>query len=368
MKISKNRGYVILLALMLISSAIIIITSGIYNIFNYNRTARLFFNNYQANNLILSYIDFVKSKISLIIEKENKKDIDKLKIEWIKNILKFINKWNNIKIENGKIKDLEIEAKFYISCQEGKININYLYNLFQSNKKEKDIKNQEVNNQNREKANQNKENRENNQQINNNSKNNKILDFFDKLIKEKTKVSIKDKFKNSNIYNNIIDDITQLEIDIPHFNNQTSSKNLDIYLKDLFSDEYKDEYKKNYKINPILFSKSLIKILFKNNKLKDEIDISKIEKKIKLEYNWQNDWDNILAEIYNIKFNQLDDNIKSILDNKLNINSFLVIISISYLKLKKDLAVVLSKNNGIQDDSNISKDSIIFEISKIYWL
>jgi hypothetical protein len=195
-----------------------------------------------------------------------------------------------------------------------------------------------------------------------NNKGRETLEFFNKLLKDYISIDLIKSFKNIEVYNGIIDDISQLQIDLPHFND-INSNNLDnmISLKDLFSDLYQD----NYRINPLFFSASFLKVISKNQKIK--YDGIKIAKNLtNKDINWQNDWDNILSDIYNIKFNQLDDNIKMILDDRFNLDSFLVIISLSYLNLKRELAVLFNVSKEVKED--LSKDSIIFNVSRIYWL
>lgn len=80
---------------------------------------------------------------------------------------------------------------------------------------------------------------------------------------------------------------------------------------------------------------------------------------------WQTEWDNIFATLYGKKYTNIPNEIKQIFNPEFEITSFLVVI---YAQVGMVVQKIAARLEVTEAPSHISPKSIIFKVSKLYWL
>lgn len=363
---NNQSGYILILTFFMITLTIVLFTSIIQKALSYQRQIKFNIDKQKARTLAISSIDIAIEQVSFIepkkekiknekeekkAEKElnEKKDLNK---QWYSKIANIINKWQTI---NLNYQDFGLDAKIelYISCEDGKLDINYLAREVSAlEKKKEEEKAKSINSEGKV------------EEINEAKKEEKsFISIISNLIEKNININIINAIKDvQKIIKRPLDDITDLFIDKKFkliSNNlflspEKNVNNKEIYLMDLFTVDL------NFgKINPWVLSKSLSKILGLNT---ENINMQELIAKFKSSINWTKDWDNIFMPIYNKNFNSIDKEITNLFPNQFEINAFSVIINVSLDNITQRVYAIISLD---KDSDNLNNK--IFKIQKIYW-
>lgn len=346
MKKLKKKGYILITTLIMISASMAILISVLQKTSNFQKQVSFNFKKEKLRLLTLSSIEIALSQISFKQENDKKENSNK---EWFKKLTKVVNKWQNIEIKES---DISANIKLYITCQEGKLDLNYIQKQVEDQDKNKD-KNQE----------DNKEDKKN------------FLSSINKLIEKNLNINIISSVKE-------LDSIISRDIESPldflklnsfskiKENIFTSLDNNNIYLTDLFSCDFEEQNKllvfstlfgqknSSNKITPWLLSKSFCKLL----ELGTQVNLEEVASKFKDNANWNSDWDNIFTPIYGKSFSSIDKEISSLFSSNFNPKSFSVVIYVTLDNITQRLFAILKRDSTEKDQKNI-----IFRIDKIYW-
>ncbi|MBA3954417.1 hypothetical protein H0X48_03815 [Candidatus Dependentiae bacterium] len=154
----KKSGYILILSLMLVSVAVTLITSVVQRAISYQRQARLVLDREKARTLALGGIEIARAQLALIIPKEQKngpaqsayagslpqsnqssKPEDKTKEEeakqppqqrWFGQLVTLINAWQQFSLTD-KADGIDGIVQLHISSEQGKLAINQLLPLMQ---------------------------------------------------------------------------------------------------------------------------------------------------------------------------------------------------------------------------------------------
>ncbi len=383
----KNQGYILPLTLMIISMAVILVTSVIQRAMSYQRQARLMLDREQARNLALSSLEIALSKICLVVPKgapqekeqaaqaapaqaQQKEEAQKKEgwqkpppmQQWLLQILPVLNKWQTIELTEKE--GITGTLSFYISSEQGKISLEHLSTLLESESKQK---------QQAAQAAQQQAPPQNGQQSNaqqpGQTKN--LLTVFDELIKKEMEVSIRQVLKEAQgKYKRPLEDFSELvplksftplkdKLFVTRPTAQQQRGKQQLFVTDLFTTA-----SSSGTLNPWLLSNSLKAILgFKENK---EVKINKeFVKDLKPTMNWQTEWDKILAPFYGKKFANIPQEIRALFGAQFEATAFFVV---SYAQVGGVTQKVAALLEVTEPPAYLSPKSIIFKVSKLYWL
>jgi len=405
----KQSGYILILTLFMIAMSITLLTSIVQRVLNFQK--QVYFNlNRQKSRLLalgavelaLSQISFEKPKESTLnSEKQEDKSLDKqnsskesenFEKEWFKNLVKIINKWQTIEVNEG---NLNATIKLYITCQQGKLNLNYIQQQIEQQLK----KDQRTQDQNKELVKKDQENikkpekDQENQKVESNDKKETevvkessqekkgFIQSINALTQKKLKIDLIESVKE--LKKDILRDIESPldflklkqfdEFRKKIFNDLDNQE--DFYLMDLFAANLTLNEEKNVpfsflffnkinpdnEINPWLLSKSLCKLL----ELQTEgVNLQELVGKFKNNINWQKDWDDIFAPLYGKSFNSIDKEISNLFSKSFLPNAFSVVVYIKLGENSQRLFAILKKDNLNKDKNS---NYIKFKIAKIYW-
>lgn len=400
----KASGYILVLTLIMVSLSVAFLTSIVQKSISYQRQVYFNLNKEKARLLALGAVELALSQVSFNFNEPEKKSVStndqkkefpknadnksqdnkeeskeqkSFEKEWFKQIAPIINKWQTIELpsETG----LEAQIKLYISCEQGKINLNYIAKQIEiKEKRQQQIKPKEEDSAIAISAEGKVEKIESDTQNQEKSQEKKVeglkepktfITSINSLIEKKLKINIINNIKDiTKEIKRPIEDPTDL-LKIKQFNifknnifvnltNETKekkSKEEPIYLMDLFTAS------SNFaKINPWLLSKSLSKIL----ELKtDQVNMQELVSKFKPNTNWDQDWDKIFAPIYGKSFNSFDKEITNLFAYNFDPSAFSVVVYIALGNTRVRLNALLKRDNTNQTGSK----NIKFKIAKIYW-
>lgn len=220
----NRNGYILPLTLMLISMAIVMVTSIIQRSTIFQMQVHRTDDREQARNLALSGIELALSKVSLVLpaertkkeegkpqapkteEKEEKGAEKKLSNEqkWSLQFLPILNKWQTFELTDP----LAGTISFHISCEQGKLDLVYLSSFLDGKGEKKEQGQQKEEKESS--PNSEEEKKEASQKLGVSEKKG-VLEGLDGLIKKVTDIPLiqmikemKEKFKGS------LEDVTQL--------------------------------------------------------------------------------------------------------------------------------------------------------------
>ncbi|MBA3752205.1 hypothetical protein H0X06_05460 [Candidatus Dependentiae bacterium] len=369
---TKKPGYIIVLTLLVISLSIGLVTAIVRQVFSYQRQARFSFDKGRVRMLSLSSIEIALSQLSLVLAKEaeqkpqgppaksppaqgatgEKKDNYQ---QWATKVLPYLNRWQTFDLEGNN--GLEGSIRIYIASEQGKISLAYLENSLDQEKKmqEEEQKAAPV---------QPGPQRPGPQRAPPQPLERKDpLSFIDQLVSNEKEVSIKNALKDfRNQFKRSPDDPSEL-LRIRGFEKfkdslflNTEITDRSFALMDLFTLGFFDS-----KINPFLLSRSVKKLLgFTESK-----DSKALAKGVKSSMNWFLDWDKIFEPVYGKKYAALDPVLKVMLATTFAVTSFSVV---SYCKIGNVTQKIYALIEVTQPDEEFSPKSLIFKVSRIYWL
>lgn len=364
----KNNGYILVLTLMILSVLVVIVTSMFFNQTGHSALTKTIVDREKAKMLALAGVQLAVSKLTIIPKKsdEQKKskeanDGAKNDIKLLMNILPTINRWQTINLVED-IDGIAGQIKFSISSENGKINLNQLYDF----SKHKFVgEGQSALPQPVGQA----QKKQGNQQAQLDAK--KFIQDISAKIRE---FAQKDVFKGlmQFLQNRKIplNDVTEL-LEIPefsYFNDHVffepiagSDTKRPIFLTDIFT-----TWTDTSKLQPWVLSDSVSELFgLKRASVDDDQRSKSIEqwiKKFKPTAQWKNDWDNILKPMYGKDFKSLNKQAEYLFESQFGPNQFSVV---SYGTVgnitQKIFAIVEIETSG---NTGVS----VVKVRKLYWI
>jgi hypothetical protein len=380
----SKQGYILPLTIMIIAMSVVMVTSIIQRSLAYQRQARIMAEREQARALALSGLELVLSKISLVLppeketkekkeaekkegEKEKKDEEAKKKAgdekllpvqQWLLQFLPVLNKWQTVELtEKGE--GIEGSISFYISSEQGKINLTYLDKLTQqgpTGTEQKEAKEQEEKKQQEEKKKAEAEKKT-------------PLNALDELIKKAAGVSVKAMLKEArDRLKRPVEDATELVSaksfaplkDRLFVEQQPAQKGRpELYAMDLFT-----SVQGSGTLNPWLLSQSTKTILgLRENK---EVKINtQFVKNVKPTMNWATDWDKVLAPLYGKKFNSISQELRPLLAPNFEATAFSAVVYARVGTVTQRISALLE---NIEPPASLSSKSMLFKVTRLYWL
>ncbi len=362
-----RKGYIILLTLLVISAITVLLTSVVQQSFSYQAGVRLADDKARARILALSSLELAMSQLSTVVPKEEKKEGKKDEEEqtkdmlepvqkWLLKVLPSINHWQTIEItEPG----LEGTIKMYLACEEGKFNLAAFEE--EGKKKDESEENKEEPQEDKKKQPEKpklKEQKEEPEQG--------PLAALDDLFKKIHDVSMKEAFKLFlSEHKRLPEDATEL-LRVSYFSKlkdrlftPLKQEHRGLYIMDLFTVRPKG----SETVNPWLLTasaKTLLGIRESVGALDEEF-----VKKIKPNMNWEKEWDEVLAPRYGKNFAAFDPAIQKVFASAFEAKAFSVV---SYCTIGSVTQKIYAVLEVAEPDEELSPKSVIFKVTKLYWL
>jgi len=350
-----KSGYIIVLTLSIIAAVVILLTTVIQQSFRYQRQVRTGTEIVRARLLALSSLEIARSQLSTVILEEPdkkgaphddpKKAQDMLEPvqKWLLKVLPVLNKWQTFTVDE---EGLSGTVMLYLASEEGKFNLA----AFRHEQTEKKQQPKEHEDQHEETA----------------SKRG-ALEALDELFKKIYDTSMHEAYKRfMNDYTRLPDDPAEL-LRIPYFAKvkdrlftPLKPDPRGLYIMDLFT----ARPQATESVNPWLLtasSKTLLGII----EQKSEPFNEEFVKKIKPQMDWKTDWDAILAPRYGKNFAAFDPAIQEIFGNAFEAKAFSVV---SYCTVGNVTQRIYAVLEVAEPDKDLSPKSVIFRVTKLYWL
>lgn len=393
----KQSGFILILTTFIIAACVFLISFVINRTNAYYKMSNFWVKSEKARVLAYSGIDVAISQLvdfdvkklkedsskkddkesSLIAAQDgDKKDEKKDKKSPSKKFLDFLfnklNHWQKFTLTE-KSDEIDGEIEIYISCEEGKINLNKLIFAIQSKKSQnaESVKDMLKDKQEKDKG------KDKEVPISEGEK--KIYEFINEKLKpifvsQKKSLSLDAKridallSKISKRYKDGLDDVTELLVleskefkqwkDDIFLNHELYDKNY-IALSDLFTVSTE-----NNKITPLLFSRA-IQILLGFKEKTPELD--KIPKdflnSLQGQIDWKKLWDPVISSFYSKEYQNLPEEVKnSLFEAKFEPNTFSVVSYGKVGSVVKKICAIIKRNKKETD-----KDKP-FIIQKVYCL
>lgn len=349
------QGYILVLALMIISISVLLITSVYYNSVTHAAIVRRFVKRQQAEQLARSGVEIALARLDQIYKKkENTQEVaeepavakamvgeqtkksqetaqmkEDPKKRRLRSLLLLVNKWQTFKLLQDR-EGIEGTIKIYIACEQGKINLNLLYNFA------------------------------NNSFVRQGSFSAEaffrwLFGALRPLVNNKDYYEAFAKFLNSR--KQPLDDVTSL-LAAPSFgalNAQVfmtpNEEERRIYLTDLFTIDTNKMI-----INPWFITRSLAAVLgFKQQK--GELSAEQL-KKLFDQSDWSKGWDEVLAPIYGKEYKALPDEIKLLFSFQFEPTEFSVVSYATVGEITQKMYAIVHKDRKTDR----------YSIKKFYWI
>lgn len=343
----NKQGYILVLVLTILALCTVLVSQIVNRSISQRSLAKISSDREHAKSLALSGLQIALSKITQEKAKsEEKGQADKAAPakdntgKWLIQIFTNINYWHTYELKD-EVDGINGKIELYISPEQGKINLNQLYDkakkqfvtIDKLNAKEiikwVDEKLQTITKK-------------------------PVAEKLEKLLKEKepildvTELLNLDEFKGlSNIF-----------LPKPEDKSEQTKKG---YIQDVFTVE-----SGNLQLNPWLLSNSILSLIGgkPRSALTDE-QKKELEEKLKNVSptpNWATDWNKYLAPTYGVEWNSINNNIKSLFSTKFDPAVFSVISYGTVNDITQKVLAVIKKDSSAQDKQ------VKFSIKKIYWL
>ena len=343
----KQNGYILILTLMILSILVILVTGLFYNSTGHQVLSRTLINREKAKMLALSGIQLARSKLSASPKKEDSKvakDDQKKRedIFFLTKILPSLNRWETLNLKE-EVDGVDGQIKLSISCENGKININKIYDF----SKHKFIMEGVMNVQ-------------------------KIFEDLNKRIRPL--IDGKDFLKGLLDFLQKrkfpLNDVTELLL-IPEFSYFQShvfyeppSKKEDVEKWPIFLTDIFTTWTDKLQMQPWLFSDSVIAILGLRradvNIGQREKSFEQLFKAFKTNAQWAVDWNKILKPLFERDFTSLPKGIELMLDSGFDPNVFSVLSYGTVGEITERIFAILQKQ--------IVDNQATYEVKKLYWI
>ncbi len=359
-------GYILLLTLMIIAISVVLVTYIANKGTIFVPFARTIIEREKAKMLAVGGIQLAISQLLHIEKAEAKKAQEPAKDakqeageknegeeaqQLLKNILPTINRWQIVELKQ-EVDGLDGEISICISCEEGKIDINQLYDF----EKHKFI------NEGQPTGDRKQATKELFTRIQKLVGGERMFEAFEKFLKER-------HYK----LNDVTELLTLKEFEVfkqhifyepPMPGDKGKKEKRPLYLTDIFT-----VWSDKQTIEPWLMADSLNGVLDLSRAQPDDTQerermADEWLKKFKIDAKWQNDWNTILAPLYKKDFASLPKVIASMLSTKFEPIIFSVL---SYAKIgavTQRIFAVIEKYELPQNNDSSSE----IRIKKVYWL
>jgi len=351
---TQKSGYILVLSLMIVGAIMVLVTQ----LFRQGQTHMAFVHTMvereKAKMLALSGIEIARCQLT--IPKPKKEEKTKISTEtkqkkvnpahlFLQRVLPTINRWQTFTFKE-KRDGMDGTIKMALSCEEGKLNINRLFD-FEKKKFKGEGK------------------------LTGN-----MQDILKRLLEASKKFIKADLFCPLQTFlakrERPLDDTTQL-LSVPHFDQfkhtifyQPITANKiqgNIFLTDIFT-----IWSDSAKLEPWLLSHSLCAILNLKVAAGDDIvnrkqQVELLTRNFKPKATWSNDWDVAFKELYGKTFSMLPQGFSSLLNSEFEPNTFGVLVQGTAGKVTQKVYAILKRN--IDDSSSYYEEP---EIIKLYWL
>lgn len=360
----QQRGFILVLTLLILSLAIIVV-----NQFFISGTTTVFFDRAmidreKAKTLAYGAIQLAQSQLVIIKEKEEsspekksaseKKDTAKQEKKFLERIVPNLNRWQTIELTEKK-DGINAIIKLCISSEDGKLNINHLYDFekkkfisFASSKdtktldKKTDVSEVGVLFESIQKLTESKD----------------LLGSFEKFLKDRQyKLNdVTELLKNSDFQQAFKNKIFYE----PPVKNQASKQyKKNIYLMDLFT-----IFSATGKLEPWLLSDSVAAVLGLERAQADDTEkrkqlLADMLKEFKPSISLEKDWNTLFKPMYSKEFKSLKKEIHSMFQTTFSPQTFSVIIHATVGAITQKLYVILHRTN--------QEDFQQFNIQRLYW-
>jgi hypothetical protein len=359
----KKPGYILVLSLMLVSVAVALITSVVQRAVSYQRQARLVLDREKARTLALGSIQIALAQLSLVLPPENKpsngpnqgyakpvenpQQAEEVKQtpqqRWFGQLLPIVNAWQQFSLTQEK-DGIDGTIQLHISCEQGKLGINQLLPMVEAPQKPTNGYAQ---------GDKKPLHAAINELVAPAVGNGQFFTTVQQLKKqlgrsfEDPTELLKDKGMQTAFQGKIV---------------LTPDKKPDrqtIYLTDLFT-----IYPGSGRINPWFISNSLGSLL--GFTIKDgPRDIKELVKNFKPFMQWQGVWDKLLMPFYGKSYASLPKEITTLFSLQFEATAFFVVSYVTVGGITQRLAALLERDTV---PTGLSPQSIIFKITKLYWL
>jgi len=366
---AQRPGYVMVFSLMMIAIIIVLITAVVDRSRVHVHYMKTIIDREKAKSLAWSGVQVAMSQLATMhqskkedaaartekeaADKKKKTDVQQEAKQFITTILPRLNRWQSFKLTK-KNDGITGSIKICIGCEEGKININQLFDFqkkqfINEGAKQKDYK---------------KIMQQFFAKIKEVVGGDKLFKTFEKFLKERENklydptelLSIKEfKRFNKNIFYTPDDVASSDKKEVK----QT------IYLQDIFT-----LWSGTRELNPWLFSHSLkvllgLKTDAKGIGTQEEKKLQEAMKQFKLPMTWPNSWDTMLAPLYGKKFDHLSKEMKSLITTKFEPKVFSVLSYGTVGDVTQKLFIILERKKS---SSSGNDATVEFSAKKFYWL
>jgi len=364
----KLNGYVLPLTLMIIFASVGLLTTVMRRAFIFQDKVRYAFNREKARTLALAGIQVGMSQLSVVKPKENKKkenaqnteqktDKKEEKLtpeqEWLLQLMLVVNKWQTFNLTE-KSDGIDARLDIYISCEQGKININSL--LLEPSQTDKKQESAQAGQQDQSKAEPGK-------------RKNFAESLQEKLVQE-VGLSILEILKSKQKkLGRQLEDPTEILTEeaarkfvdrVFRTPEQAGEKADKFYLMDLFTVDTRSE-----KLNPWLLSASVCALLGLQvpqrliTEGKDKA-IREAVKKLRPFIGWKKEWDVTMEPLYGKPFSAIPQGIDVLFAPEFEATVFSVISYVRVGNISQKVCGIIEK---INDEHNT-----IFKLKKLYWM
>ncbi len=365
---SKRPGFILVLTLMVTSLAVIVVSYLIYRTSVFVPIAKVMTDREKAQQLALGGVQLAISKIAYadVVEKAKKEEKpaeaqqkpgpqgqqaakSKGEKEMLESLLPFLNRWHRYTFD--RVKDgFEGSIEIYLACEEGKININEIFDFSKHT-----FVGKAVDIQNVLKA---------------------VFEDTARIVGGALSIESFEKFLKAKDFK--LQDVTDLLLikefepfkerlfNEPSYEGKDSSKKRQLYLTDIFT-----IWSQVPTVEPWMISESLGAVLgFKSiipkseNAKGAEEKIKPLLKEFKPQYSWPADWDKSLSKFYGKEFKALPKGIQSLLGTTFEPHIFSVISYGTVGKISHRLFAILERDRAgddLEQPANVS-------IKKLYWI
>lgn len=381
----KKQGYILIFTLLIIAAVMIITTYITVRSRIYIPFVRMAINREKAKILALSGLEIARAQLSKsFIKEETKKDtVSRTQsatekkpeitehVQLLKTILPSINRWNTYTLTH-EIDGINAIIKVCIMCEEGKINLNKVYN-FEKKRFIGETEPQAVNAERASQKNSKNTEHEAEAQAGKNWKREVelICTSLEQITGAKNMFSALEKMLKSRTDKFV--DITELLTlkefaplkDIVFYEPPSEEKKLrQLYLTDIFT-----LFSSGDSLEPWLLSDSLLSLLnlqraqLGDIKLRKE-KINELLKNFKPQAQWKEDWDTTLALLYGKELRSLPKNIDSFMNPTFDPHYFSIIVHAKVEDVTQRVYAIIERTKRSE------KNNIMYTVTikKLYWL
>lgn len=383
---NKKPGYILILSLMLISVAIVLITSIVQQAISYQRQARLVLDREKARTLALGGIEIARAQLALVVPKEQKpnktqdkpetKTPDKTKEEdtkmppqqrWFRQLMALVNTWQQFSFTQ-KTDGIEGAIQLHISSEQGKLAINQLLPLLQPQPvaQAKPVQNQAPGTK---PATPNQA-ASNGAAVKTQETTKPLAGVLNELLApavgtgqfftsiEQTKKQLGRSFEDPTELLHAKSAQSAFQDKIVLSPDKQANKQ-DVYLTDLFT-----IHSGSGRINPWFISSSFGNLLGFAQK-KGARSTKELVKNFKPFMQWHIAWDKLLMPIFGKSYASLPKEITALFSLQFEATAFFVISYGTVGGITQKVAALLEKDTVPEE---LSPQSAIFKITKLYWL